>query len=57
MNLKVFGGSDVVPELNSSAQRCLARIFTGDFASLTVHFVMSSGLVLAQHAHPQHSID
>jgi hypothetical protein len=26
-------------ELNTSAQRCLTRYFTGDFASLTVHFV------------------
>jgi hypothetical protein len=26
-------------ELNPSAQRCLKRFFTGDFASLTVHFV------------------
>jgi hypothetical protein len=27
------------PELNPSAQRCLMRYFTGDFASWTVHFV------------------
>jgi hypothetical protein len=26
-------------ELKSSAQRCLTRFFTGDFASWTVHFV------------------
>jgi tetrahydromethanopterin S-methyltransferase subunit B len=26
------------PELNPSAQRCLTRYFTGDFASWTVHF-------------------
>jgi hypothetical protein len=26
------------PELNPSAQRCLTRLFTGDFASWTVHF-------------------
>jgi hypothetical protein len=26
-------------ELNPSAQRCLTRYFTGDFASSTVHFV------------------
>jgi hypothetical protein len=26
-------------ELNPSAQRCLTRIFTGDFASWTLHFV------------------
>jgi hypothetical protein len=26
-------------ELNSSAPRCLMRFYTGDFASLTVHFV------------------
>jgi hypothetical protein len=29
----------LTPESNPSAQRCLARFFTGDFASLTVHFV------------------
>jgi hypothetical protein len=29
----------ITPELNPSAQRCLARFFTEDFASLTVHFV------------------
>jgi hypothetical protein len=29
----------LTPELNPSAQRCLARFFTGDFASRTVHFV------------------
>jgi hypothetical protein len=29
----------LTPELNPSAQRCLTRFFTGDFASLTVHFV------------------
>jgi ABC-type uncharacterized transport system permease subunit len=27
------------PELNPFTQRCLTRIFNGDFASLTVHFV------------------
>jgi hypothetical protein len=27
------------PELNPSAQRCLTRFFTGDFASRTVNFV------------------
>jgi hypothetical protein len=26
------------PELNRSAQRCVTRFFTGDFASGTVHF-------------------
>jgi hypothetical protein len=26
-------------ELNPSAQRCLTRFFTGNFLSLTVHFV------------------
>jgi hypothetical protein len=26
-------------ELNPSVQRCLMRIFTGDFASWTMHFV------------------
>jgi hypothetical protein len=29
----------LTPELNPSAQRCLTGFFTGDFASLTVHFV------------------
>jgi hypothetical protein len=29
----------LMPELNPSAQRCLTRFFTGDFASRTVHFV------------------
>jgi hypothetical protein len=27
----------LTPELNPSAQRCLTRFFTGDFASSTVH--------------------
>jgi hypothetical protein len=27
------------PEINLSAQCCLTRFFTGDFASRTVHFV------------------
>jgi hypothetical protein len=27
------------PELNPSAQRCVTRYFTGDFASWTIHFV------------------
>jgi hypothetical protein len=29
----------VTPELNPSAQRCLTRFFTGNFASWTVHFL------------------
>jgi hypothetical protein len=29
----------LMPELNPSAQRWLTRVFTGDFASWTVHFV------------------
>jgi hypothetical protein len=29
----------LTPELNPSAQYTLTRFFTGDFASLTVHFV------------------
>jgi hypothetical protein len=29
----------LTPELNPSAQRCLARFSTADFASLTVYFV------------------
>jgi hypothetical protein len=31
--------NSLTPELNPSAQRCLTRFFTGDFVSLTVHFV------------------
>jgi hypothetical protein len=31
--------SPLTPESNPSAQRCLTRFFTGDFASWTVHFV------------------
>jgi hypothetical protein len=29
----------LTPELNPSAQRCLTRLFTGYFASWTVHFI------------------
>jgi hypothetical protein len=29
----------LTPELNPSAQRCLIRFFTGDFASCIAHFV------------------
>jgi hypothetical protein len=29
----------LTPELNPSAQRCLMRFFTGEFASWTVNFV------------------
>jgi hypothetical protein len=28
-----------MPELKPSAQRCLTRFFTGDFASWTMHFI------------------
>jgi hypothetical protein len=31
--------NSITPELNPSAHRCLARFFTEDFASWTVHFV------------------
>jgi hypothetical protein len=31
--------SPLTPELNPSAQRCLTKFFTGDFASSSVHFV------------------
>jgi hypothetical protein len=31
--------SPLTSELNPSAQRCLTRFFTGDFASWTAHFV------------------
>jgi hypothetical protein len=31
--------NSLTPELNPSAQHCLTRFFTGDFVSLTVHFV------------------
>jgi hypothetical protein len=33
----------LTPELNPSAQCCLTRFFTGDFASSTVHFVNICG--------------
>jgi hypothetical protein len=29
----------LTPKLNPSAQRCLKKIFTGDFVSFTVNFV------------------
>jgi hypothetical protein len=34
-----FRINPLTPELNPSAQRCLTRFFTGDFASLTVILV------------------
>jgi hypothetical protein len=34
-----YAFNPLTPELNPSAQRCLTRFLTGDFASLTVHFV------------------
>jgi hypothetical protein len=41
--LQLLGANENInpstPELNPSAQRCLKRFFTGDFAFLTVHFV------------------
>jgi hypothetical protein len=40
--LRVLKAAELNPltlELNRSAQRCLTRFFTGDFASWTVHFV------------------
>jgi hypothetical protein len=39
----------LTPELNPSTQRCLKRIFTGDFDSLTVQFVNVS--VKSQQIH------
>jgi hypothetical protein len=39
----------LTPELNPSAQRCLTRFFTGDFASWTVHFVN----ICVKHQHMQ----
>jgi hypothetical protein len=39
----------LTPELNPSAQRCLKRFFTGDFASSAVHFVNIS--VKTQQTH------
>jgi hypothetical protein len=39
MHMHVLLFSPLTPELNPSAQRCLKRFFTGDFASWTVHFV------------------
>jgi hypothetical protein len=43
----------LTPELNPSAQRCLARFFTGDFASWTVHFV---NICVIRHSTPIHNI-
>jgi hypothetical protein len=37
MNVLTF--NPLTPELNPSAQRCLTRFLTGDFASLAVHFI------------------
>jgi hypothetical protein len=37
--LDAYDINPLTPELNPSAQRCLTRFFTGDFASLTAHFV------------------
>jgi hypothetical protein len=39
----------LTPKLNPSAQRCLTRFFTEDFASWTVHFV--NICVKTQHIH------
>jgi hypothetical protein len=36
---KYRGVNPLMPELNPSVQRCLTRLFTGDFASWTVHFI------------------
>jgi hypothetical protein len=36
---KAFLFSPLMPELKPSAQSCVTRFFTGDFVSLTVHFV------------------
>jgi hypothetical protein len=38
-NVREVKINPLTPELNPSAQRCLTRYFTGDFASWTVHFV------------------
>jgi hypothetical protein len=42
-DVTIYGLNKVInaltPELNTSAQRCLTRFFTGDFAYWTVHFV------------------
>jgi hypothetical protein len=35
----MIGINPLTLELNPTAQRSLTRFFTGDFASLTVHFV------------------
>jgi hypothetical protein len=39
-SISIYEGSinPLTPELNSSAQRCLTRVITGDFAPLTVRF-------------------
>jgi hypothetical protein len=38
-SITAFALNPLTPELNPSAQRCLTRFFTGDFASWTVHLV------------------
>jgi hypothetical protein len=49
ITLRLF--NPLTPELNLSAQRCLTRFFTGDFASLTVHFVNTRICVKTQQIH------
>jgi hypothetical protein len=49
----------LTPELNSSAQRCLTRFFTGDFSSGTMHFVNISEIAThhaTRHNTPIHNI-
>jgi hypothetical protein len=37
--MKIWELNPLTPELNPSAQRCLTKFLTGDFASWTLHFV------------------
>jgi hypothetical protein len=39
IDTKMIFINSLMPELNPSAQRCLTRFVTGNFASWTVHFV------------------
>jgi hypothetical protein len=39
LHSSLVGMDPLTSELNPSAQRCLTKLFTGDFASWTIHFV------------------
>jgi hypothetical protein len=51
VNLFIYVINPLKPELNPSAQRCLTRFFTEDFASWTVHFVNTCTSVKNQQIH------